>query len=274
MENLSYFPVYRKRINFDESAHKFRAWVDFCSMAFWEERMADDGVLERENEVIATYGNLARRWNESKTNVYRWIQSWIEEGRLERRSERCVERNAERFLVVDLAKIRKLTEQQMERRLERRMERHIGDNNINNKIIVDDARKVSNDEKPTAQQLASVHPTSLKVFEKAQAAAKEFKLRSEVDLSRLDALICRYLAKTQVNIKFSEEVWKCALWRAENGKYNLSVSHLTNWFAREARAQKNSTIKNMLYRKAREEGTSTHARGLSKPRQGEETEVY
>src|SRR5437016_3617941 len=80
------------------------AWMDFCSMAAWEDYTAEDGAYFKRGELAASYGFLAKRWGKSKSRVHEWIHHWIAERQAERLPERCAERNAERFFIVNYAK--------------------------------------------------------------------------------------------------------------------------------------------------------------------------
>jgi len=115
-----YILLHRKGITRDEWRHPKRtlAWIDFCTMAAYENFMADDGVWIRKGEVIASYGFLARRWRTSKGTAHFWISHWIDERQVERLAERCIERNAERFFIVNYVKYQD-NEQTSERTTER-----------------------------------------------------------------------------------------------------------------------------------------------------------
>lgn len=116
--------LHRKGITASEWRHPKRtlAWIDFCTMAAFEDYMAGDGVWIRKGEVIASYGFLARRWRTSKGTVHYWIEHWISERKAERKSERCIERDAERFFVLDFAKTQ-MPSKESERIPERSSER-------------------------------------------------------------------------------------------------------------------------------------------------------
>lgn len=122
-----YILLHRKGITREEWRHPKRtlAWIDFCTLAAYENYMADDGVWIRKGEVIASYGFLARRWRTSKGTAHFWIAHWIAERQVERLSERCIERNAERFFLVNYAKYQdtdKTSERTTERSAERKSE--------------------------------------------------------------------------------------------------------------------------------------------------------
>lgn len=117
--------LHRKGITPKEWRHPLRtlAWIDFCTMAAYEDFMAEDGVWIRRGEVIASYGYLAKRWRISKGTVHFWIKHWIAERQVERLDERCIERSAERFFIVNYAKYQEPSERTAERRAERPSER-------------------------------------------------------------------------------------------------------------------------------------------------------
>lgn len=98
--------LHRKGITAAEWRHPKRtlAWIDFCTMAAYEDYMAEDGVWIRKGEVIASYGFLGRRWRIAKGTVHRWMSHWIAQRQVERRPERCVERDAERFFLINYSK--------------------------------------------------------------------------------------------------------------------------------------------------------------------------
>ncbi len=120
-----YILLHRQGLTQDDWKHPLRtlAWIDFLTMAAWEDHQADDGVQLRRGEVIASYGFLATRWHVSKDTAHCWIKHWIAERQVERRAERCTERNAERFFVQNYAKYQDAAERVAERPAERRSER-------------------------------------------------------------------------------------------------------------------------------------------------------
>jgi hypothetical protein len=120
-----YILLHRQGLTKDEWKHPLRtlAWIDFLTMAAWEEHVADDGVHLGRGEVIASYGFLATRWHVSKDTAFCWMKHWIAERQVERRTERCTERHAERFFVVNYAKYQDSTERLAERPTERPAER-------------------------------------------------------------------------------------------------------------------------------------------------------
>jgi hypothetical protein len=116
-----YILLHRKGITRDEWRHPKRtlAWIDFCTLAAYENYMAEDGVWIRKGEVIASYGFLANRWRTSKGTVHFWMTHWIDERQVERLPERCIERNAERLFIVNYAKYQEVgdrTEERTDRR--------------------------------------------------------------------------------------------------------------------------------------------------------------
>lgn len=112
-----YILLHRKGITRDEWRHPKRtlAWIDFCTLAAYENYMADDGVWIRKGEVIASYGFLANRWRTSKGTVHFWMTHWMDERQVERLPERCIERNAERFFIVNYAKYQEVGDRTDER---------------------------------------------------------------------------------------------------------------------------------------------------------------
>jgi len=120
-----YILLHRKGITQKEWKYPRRtlAWIDFCTIAAYEDFMAEDGVWIRKGEVIASYGFLAKRWRVSKSTAHDWMQYWIAERQVERSSERCIEREAERFFIVNYAKYQKPIERSPERRSEHQSER-------------------------------------------------------------------------------------------------------------------------------------------------------
>jgi hypothetical protein len=116
---------HRQGLTEDDWKHPLRtlAWIDFLTMAAWDDFTADDGVRIGRGEVIASYGFLSRRWRVSKDTAFCWIKHWIAERQVERRAERCSERSAERFFVVNYAKYQDSAERVAERSTERPAER-------------------------------------------------------------------------------------------------------------------------------------------------------
>jgi len=120
-----YILLHRQGLTEQEWKHPLRtlAWIDFCTMAAYEDFTARDGVSIKRGEVIASYGFLANRWHVSKATAHEWIKHWIAERQAERRTERCTERSAERFFIVNYAKYQTYTERDAERVSERTAER-------------------------------------------------------------------------------------------------------------------------------------------------------
>lgn len=119
-----YILLHRKGITREEWRHPKRtlAWIDFCTLAAYEDYMAEDGVWIRKGEVIASYGFLAVRWRTSKGTVHFWMKHWMDERQVERLSERCIERNAERFFIVNYAKYQEVGDRTSERKAQRSVE--------------------------------------------------------------------------------------------------------------------------------------------------------
>lgn len=120
-----YILLHRKGITKAEWKHPRRtlAWIDFCTMAAYQDYVADDEVKMRRGEVVTSYGFLAKRWRISKGTVHFWMQHWITERRVERLTERCEQRKAERFFIVNYAKYQQSTERLLETTTERLTER-------------------------------------------------------------------------------------------------------------------------------------------------------
>lgn len=125
MERDGYILLHRKGLSQDEWKHPMRtlAWIDFLTMAAWQEFTAPDGVRVGLGQVIASYGFLATRWGVSKDTAFNWIKHWIAERQVERLPERCAERSAERYFVVNYAKYQQSAERPTERPTERGAER-------------------------------------------------------------------------------------------------------------------------------------------------------
>jgi hypothetical protein len=123
-----YILLHRQGLTEDEWKHPLRtlAWIDFLTMAAWEDFTADDGVRVSRGEVIASYGFLAKRWRVSKDTAHTWLKHWIAERQVERRAERCTERSAERFFLLNYAKYQETAERVAERTAERSAEQMKG----------------------------------------------------------------------------------------------------------------------------------------------------
>lgn len=205
------------------------AWIDFCTMAAYEEFVAPDGVTVCRGEVIASYGFLATRWRKSKGRVHDWIQDWISQGKVERLAERCAERNAERFFIVNYAKYQYGPELLSERLAERKPE----------------PMKRKQLEKKQEKNYVCRSETET-LFNSIDELCQKCGVSNNINKKSLDILVERYVGK----IKMKVEAHHCLAWLVDKGLRTISASRLGNWFKRAAENQKRDQLRGLEWKEA------------------------
>jgi len=275
-----YILLHREGLTTEEWKHPLRtlAWIDFCTLAAWADYTADDGVLIKKGEVIASYSFLATRWRQNKSNVHTWIKRWIIERRVELRTERCTERNAERFLVLRYEEICQPTERATERLIERATERPTELIKENTRIKTEEIKisesavaaifkKKKTERKPRVRKLENPsfvprHET-VTLFNTIQLMCEQTKLINNVDLEALDVITSMYVTK----IKMNSEVKDSVAWLVSKKKPAISDRFIAHWFRRALEIKKEAEIRDMQwkYEKNKETGGERGFGGLQKP---------
>jgi hypothetical protein len=219
-----YILLHRQGLTQDEWKHPIRtlAWIDFCTMAAYDNFTAEDGVVFKRGEVVASYGFLATRWHVSKDTAYQWIKHWIAERQVERRAERCAERSAERFFLVNYAKYQDSGERVTERHDERSTERNA------------EQMKVSKGKEVIENKTIAVRIETTVLYDSIDELCAHHGVKNHINLRSLDILVDRYVGKVRMKV----EVQHCMAWLVENGHGAINATRLGNWFKKCLEIQK------------------------------------
>lgn len=223
--------LHRKGLTPDEWKHPMRtlAWIDFCTMAAYEDFTAEDGVKFQRGEVVVSYGFLANRWRVSKDSAYQWMKHWIAERQVERRTERCAERSAERFFIVNYAKYQDSAERVAERPIERSSERT--------------AEQMKRREKETShvKQAYATRPETDALYDTIESLCSQYNVANGVNKKSLDVLVGRYVGKVQMKV----ETQHCLAWLIDKGLRTVSTQRLGNWFRKALEIQKREKLRQL-----------------------------
>lgn len=225
MERDGFILLHRKGLSKEEWKHPIRtlAWIDFLTMAAWQDFTAPDGVYVGLGQVIASYGFLATRWGVSKANAHRWIQHWILEKQVERLPERCVEREAERFFVVNYAKYQGTAERAPERLPERALEQ----------------MKVKQVKENRENNTYACRPETEALYETIVDLSNQFGFTMSVNKKALDIIVTRYVGKIHMKV----ELQHCFSWLAEKNLRKISSQRIGNWFKKATEIQKRNALR-------------------------------
>ncbi len=229
-----YILLHRQGLTLDEWKHPARtlAWIDFCTMAAWEEFTAHDGVVIKRGEVVASYGFLATRWRKSKGRVHEWMKYWVAERQVERQPERCAERNAERFFIVNYAKYQDLPEREAERLPERSPERQ--------------PEPMKGKQVNQNTQITDVRVETEVLYETIAALCKKHGVTNAVSPKALDILVDRYVGKVRMKV----EIQHCFSWLVDKGFTDINTSRIGNWFKKSQEIQKREQLRQLERKEA------------------------
>lgn len=255
-ERDGYILLHRKGLTRDEWKHPLRtlAWIDFCTMAAYNDFTADDGVRFKRGELACSYGFLATRWRVSKATAYEWIKHWVAEQQVERCSERCSERSAERYFVVNYAKYQDFTERITERLPKRTTEQ----------------MKVKEEKQKIKTNTYAVRPETEQLLKRIDELCTQYGLQNSVNGKSLDILVERYLGKVRMNV----EVQHCISWLVEKNLRAITTQRIGNWFRKAQEIQKRNENKQLEWKEAQAnpaQAARLRTQSVPKPEAKEET---